>query len=69
MALNILHLLIFLKIQLDNYNIKLSYSSDRKLWKSYPNAYDVSGYQANIIENFSSLRVGVIFTGEGKNLY
>ncbi|WP_270568473.1 family 43 glycosylhydrolase [Coprobacter secundus] len=56
----------YFKLTILNYNVYISYSKDGKTWTSYPDAFDVSGYHTNILENFGSLKIAVIGNGNGK---
>lgn len=56
----------YFKLTILNYNVYISYSKDGETWTSYPDAFDVSGYHTNILENFGSLKIAVIGDGNGK---
>lgn len=56
----------YFKLRIQNYNLYIHYSDDGHSWKAYPDAFDISGYHANILNNFGSLKVAVIGKGTGK---
>ena len=59
---------MYFKINVQNYTVNVSSSIDGKLWIPYPNAYDVSGYQANVLGDYSALKIAVLGKGNGKVL-
>ena len=56
----------YLKIRLVEDELSAFYSKDGVAWKQMPNAVEVSGYQTNVLGDFSSIRPGVYMKGSGQ---
>jgi xylan 1,4-beta-xylosidase len=55
----------YLKIKMDSYTLTMFYSSDGIKWEPYEVGLDLSGYHTNILNGFSSLKLGIYCKGEG----
>jgi len=55
----------YFRIIMKEYNLYIQYSTDGENWKSYPSAFDVSGYHTNMLGDFDTLKFGVMGIGNG----
>lgn len=58
----------YFKMRVRNYNLYLSYSEDGRNWIPYMGAFEISGYQCNVLGDFGALKIAVIGQGDGKIL-
>ncbi|RYY62381.1 MAG: glycoside hydrolase [Chitinophagaceae bacterium] len=55
----------FIKMRMNRSDLSFLYSSDGKIWKTYPNSFEVSGFQTNVLGDFGSLRPTMFIKGMG----
>ena len=56
----------FLKMEMENHDLKFQYSSDGINWEHHPYAYEVSSYNHNAIGEFLALKAAIWCIGPGK---
>jgi xylan 1,4-beta-xylosidase len=56
----------FLKLRLVDDDLSTYYSKDGVTWKKTPASIDVSAYQTNALNNFSSIKLGIYGKGSGE---
>jgi xylan 1,4-beta-xylosidase len=54
------------RIRVTDHDVATFFSSDGQAWRKYPSGMEVSGYQANTLGEFASLKIAAYIKGEGE---